>query len=56
MQPLGEPLLNRVGGDEGEIVLPFLEDSPGRELEGGVLSLTAFASCIENGRILNTIY
>ena len=51
MQPLGEPLLDWVGGDEGVIVLPFLEDIPGRELEGGVLCLTAFASCIE----MNTI-
>ena len=55
MQPLGEPLLDWVGGDESEIVLPSFEDGIWREVEGRVLSLTASAWCIENGSILNTI-
>lgn len=55
MQPLEEPLLDWAG-DEGEIVFPSFEDGAWRELEGGVLSLTAFASCRENGSMLSIIY
>jgi hypothetical protein len=55
IQALGEPLFDWVGVKD-EIVLLCFEDGAGRELERGVLSLTAFASCREIGSMLSTIY
>ena len=56
MQLLGEAILDWVEGDEGEFVFPSFEDGAWTELERGVLSFTALASCMGNGRMLSTIY